>query len=275
MTSQQQRYALVDDGEVFVHLDYNDMRGTWETGRVTAIFGTREVPMETRTGPASNQWFACEGDTAPDAVRVDFPERKRTIAYRLADERLADVPAELTPDEYLKMVDEDSTSYDPLASRIYEAVTEPFTPEPNIITDFLRLDGQPRPKTDLIWEAHLPYALRYQTQYLHLFPGHIEEEFWKTLEAILEKRADVPYCFAHTGTFEVHVKVGQTMRKLYPAPPRRVEGLSLRDALRRRKKEIDRVVGEVDAMAQNVCPHCGGSGTSVPAPPQPKRRRRR
>ena len=277
--SQDQRYALVDNGQVFVCLDYKDLNGAWETTNVAGCYGDTEVPFERRTNGNHNHggyWFAGQADDAPDALVLRQPERERTIGYELVDERLAGaMPETLTVEEYQPLWDDESPDYDPVAAKVYKAVTEPYTPEPKVITDFKRLDGQPWPETGLTWVANLPSALSYQTEYLHLFPGHIQEDFSKAVETLLEKRGDVAYCFVKAGDLEIHVRVGQTSRKIEHRLPRRIEGATFAEALKRRAKVIKEAVAAVEAISSHLCPTCGGSGTDIPAPVQPKRRRRR
>lgn len=277
--SQDQRYALVHDGQVFVCLDYRDLNGAWETANVSGRYGDTEIPFERRENANQNYggyWFAGKADDAPDAIVVREAGRQRTTGYRLTDERLkGTMPETLTPDEYRPLWDEDSDKYDPVAVKVYEAVTEPFTPEPKVITDILRLDGQAWPETSLSWVANLPSALSYQTPYLHLFPGHIAQEFPKAVEKLLEQRSDVSYCFVKSGYLEIHVRVGQVTRKVEHRLPYRIEGPTFAEALKRRDDEIKKAVAAVEGISCHLCPTCGGSGTDIPAPVEPKRRRRR
>jgi hypothetical protein len=280
MTTQDQRYALVHDGQVFVCLDYRDLSGAWETSLVSGRYGDTEIPFERRENGNSNSqggyWFAGRADDAPDAVIVRQPERQKTTGYKLTDERLKGaMPETLTPDEYRPLWDEDSDQYDPVAVKVYEAVTEPFTPEPKVITGILRLDGKPWPESPLTWVAKLPSALSYQRAYLHLFPGHIDEKFPESVEKLLEARGDVGYCFVKPGHLEIHVRVGQVSRKIEHRLPYRIEGPNFAEALKRRERAIKDAEAAVDAISCHVCPTCGGSGTDIPAPAEPKRRRRR
>lgn len=277
MTSQDQRYALVHDGTVFVCLTREDVGGNWESVNVSAVYGGNEVPFEARHRGQlrGGYWFTGPGDDAPDALVLRLPERRRTIGYKLTDDRLkGTMPETLTPEEYRPLWDDESTSYDPVAVNVYEAVTEPFTEEPKTVTGFLRLDGQPWPETGFDWSAEIPYELGYQPAYLHLFPGHIAEEFPKALEKHLEARGDVPYCFVKTGYLETHVQVGQVQRKIEIRVPYRIVGATFAQALEERARLVRDADAQVDAITQHVCPTCNGSGTDIPKSPEPKRRRR-
>lgn len=278
MTSQTQRYAIVDNDTVFVCLDYQDLSGSWETVKVFGRYGDTEIPFDKRKNGNQNHggyWFAGEATEAPDALVLRFPERQRIVSYVLNDERVKDMPQTLTPDEYRPLWDEDSPEYDAVACKVYEAVSETYTPDPKIIEGIQRLDGQPWPESGLTWVANLPSALTYQTAYLHLFPGYIAGSFTDFLKNHLEARPDVVYCFDKPGHFDMTIRCGQTTRKLDLRAPYRIEGATFADALARWDVEVEKAVAAVEALSLNLCPCCNGSGTKVPAPPEPKTRRRR
>lgn len=277
MTPQTQRYAIVDNDTVFVCLDYQDLNGSWETVKVFGRYGDTEIPFDKRQNANQNHggyWFAGEATEAPDALVLRFPERTRTLAYKLNDERIRDMPDTLTPEEFNARWDEDSRDYDPVVAKVYEPVTERYSPDAKVIDDIQRLDGVPWPESGLTWTANLPSALSYQTAYLHLFPGYIQG-FTDFLKKHLEARPDVAYCFDKSGHFDMTIRCGQVTRKLDLRAPYRIEGATFAEALSRWDAEVKKAEAAVEALSQNLCPCCNGSGTKVPAPVEPKTRRRR
>jgi hypothetical protein len=271
-------FVLVHEGKLFVGLPCRAYRLS-EAATAVAVFDGREVVMERAVSPASvpySYWFTCAGDDAPDRIEVRSPTITRTIGYRLADERVSGtMPATLTVDEYNAAWDEDNPKYDPVVSRVYEAVREPFTPEPTVIDGWTRLDGEPWPETDLHWVVRLPHELSGQAMYGHLFPGHIAGSFKEHLAELLQARDDVQYCFDRADGLELTVRSGQVSRKLLLRPPYRIEAPNFRRALELWAAGIEAAEDAVAAISGAVCPACNGSGTTVPAPKQAKRGRRR
>lgn len=197
----EQRYALRD------YDDRVDGRGlNWWVflkgiGSRTASVGG--VPLE----PAAvSGWYHAPHDFDPDSsvVEVERPSRWKTVGYHLAisGASLDGYERDLDTEEYEELCEDDAR-----ASALYEPTREEEPAEiEEVRGPWLVIDGSPPPQTERQWRASLPWELRYQPEYLHLFPGHLDG-FRAAAKEALEAVDGVSAYISSGGPISVYVKL--------------------------------------------------------------------
>ncbi len=267
-------FALVDDGEIFVYIEQKHAsKYNHENGYVTVCAETPDGSVEMRPAPTNDYeaqgWWTCSWsrDDPPTAIRVERVPKKEVVGARLKSEFAAlakptgDLDAELDAGEWSSMGDLEDPS--PWAS-CYEVVTVDVPIEPTIVDDVLQLrPGRPRPAGAPTYRANLPNALRYQTQYVHLFPGFIDG-FWDAAVRRLEGLTDLDVkLYVHGKSPSIFVKVPGGIGCVYTNDnfhlPRRIDGDNLDDAMKKWEDALDEVEWRVREVSI-VCQYCKGAG---------------
>ncbi len=284
--SASTNFALIDNGEMFVYLD----RATLGYGDLTVWAQAAAGDLEMWPAPSDDYeargWWMCEWAEAeaPSAIRIEYPPRREITGAKLKPEFSAlaqptgDLKPEVDADEWRRLSDcEDPSPW----AKCYEVTTRDVPVEPKVVDDVLALKpGRPRPKGSPTYRAHLPNALRYQTQYVHLFPGYIDG-FHGAVKARLEALTDLKIDFyTHGSQPSIFVAVPGGRGYVYHDDnfrlPSRIEGENMEDALAKWEAELAAVEERVRAAAK-VCQHCKGTGRPPgwdAKPAKPKRRRR-
>lgn len=228
--------------------------------------GTPHVGGEALEQAVERGWWRVpawvEFDPATSLVELVGQPGTRVVEYRRT--RVVEgYPDTLTPEDYHQRTigyDEDEgldAEADPLVRHLYEAVAEPTEPTRKRITEpWFILDGAPPPADGFQWEADLPYVLRHQPQYRHLFPGRFAG-FRAALQAALEEVPGV-VVYGASGSRVLSVNVRLSVPKL--APPEKwakrphLDGLAARDrkkALEAHNSSIQQIVRQLEIPASD------------------------
>lgn len=262
--AQSGTYVLHDGGDWFYYL------GDGET------FYADGSPM--RQAAERGWWVA---DHEASVIEREHPPTKKLLEWKLIDPfpPTEEYPATLTIEEHRGRYD--FGDGDPKVGVLYEGVYEDVPTRREVIdTRFIVLDGSPSPVDGLTWEAQLPFALRYATQYRHLFPGRLTG----FRAALIERLEKIPGVSAYDQSkFSVYVKVRyekpvpgknlagkriqvkEVTRTVPISPPRTVEGNNRADAKAEWDHLMTRYVEEVMYWTEaRICSHCGGEGILDP-----------
>lgn len=257
-------YVLHDGSDWFYYL------GSGET------FYADGAPMR---ATAERDWWAA--DHKAKVIEREHPATKKLVAWKLIENAVPteEYPAALTAEEHRERYD--FGDGDSKIGVLYEGVYEDVpSRRERVEGSFMLLEGAPPPSDGLTWEARLPFALRFASEYRHLFPGRLAN-----FKAAVAKRLDeMPGVSAYDQSkFSVYVKVRyekpvpgrnlrgkrvqvrEVTREVPISPPRVIEGNNRAEAKVEWDKLMTRYVEEVTYWSEaHLCSHCGGNGIVDP-----------
>lgn len=259
MSGEQQRYALIDGGDLFLFVA--EEWGAYPDG----VFADG-VEME-RVGDSYDhrRWWRCAwaSEDAPAEVRVTFPAKRVLVGAKLEPEYEAlakphgDLAPELSEGEWRALLDDESPWV-----KCYEAQHRDEPVEDRVFAEpLVVLRGQP-PQPGPSYYATLPHELREHKEYLHLFPGHLHG-FVKAAEERVQAIAELDVSwYPKQGESSMYIKVRGGSGYVWSGSYRvkdRIAGENRAEALDRWESELDRVEADVRSRAR-VCPTCKGTG---------------
>lgn len=253
-------YLLNDGDDWFIHITgyYSDS--------TLHVDGEPAKIAPASEGSNYDRWWMV--DHKPKRMEMVGKPTKRTVAYRLPEGTVIEgFEREMTAAEWrARFWDSDEYEYSDARGKLYEQIEEDVPPKVDPLdVPVLVLEGQPDPLKGWGWTATLPSALRYRTEYLHLFPGFLSgfrEAAKKRLEALPDLAINF---YTHNSTPSIFVTAKGEKRSgylytndHYPCPDR-IEGANKAAAISAWREKLDAIEADVREKS-TVCPHCDGTG---------------